>query len=160
MLFIQGVPIPDPDNYYMSNDTGSSNAPILPNPISAIIKPVVANLTDFVDGVIDVLYYGSINIGTPFQTLTVDIDTGSADLWFPVHCPSCIRDQFVPDESSSYVNKRRKFSVVYVSNSNHSRSRVLTAIIIGLRNRQRGASYGDSNTCWCHCSEPDLRRRQ
>ncbi|KAK0455067.1 aspartic peptidase domain-containing protein [Armillaria borealis] len=116
-LFIQGIPIPDPDNYYTSNDTNSSNAPILPNPISAIIKPVVANLTDFVDGVIDVLYYSSINIGTPFQTLTVDIDTGSADLWFPAHCPSCIRDQFVPDESSSYINKKRKFSVVYGSGS-------------------------------------------
>ncbi|KAK0241872.1 aspartic peptidase domain-containing protein [Armillaria nabsnona] len=115
MLFIQGVPIPDPDNYYTSNDTSSPESPVLPNPISAIIKPVVANLTDFVDGSIDVLYYGSINIGTPFQTLTVDIDTGSADLWFPVHCPSCIRDQFVPGESSSYVNKRRKFSVVYGS---------------------------------------------
>ncbi|KAK0225834.1 aspartic peptidase domain-containing protein [Armillaria fumosa] len=116
-LFIQGVPIPDPDNYYTSNDTSSPKSPILPTPISAIIKPVVANLTDFVEGAIDVLYYGSIDIGTPFQTLTVDIDTGSADLWVPVHCPSCVRDQFVPDRSSSYVNERRKFSVVYGSGS-------------------------------------------
>ncbi|KAK0461348.1 aspartic peptidase domain-containing protein, partial [Desarmillaria tabescens] len=91
--------------------------PVLPNPISTIIKPVAASLTDFIDGALDVLYYSSINIGTPFQTLTVDIDTGSADLWFPANCPSCFRDQFVPEKSSSYINKRRKFSVVYGSGS-------------------------------------------
>ncbi|KAK0212923.1 acid protease [Desarmillaria ectypa] len=117
-FFIKGVQIPDTYFFDASNDTGSAQSPVLPpNPISTIIKPVVASLTDFIDGTIDMLYYSSISIGTPFQTLTVDIDTGSADLWFPANCPFCIRDQFVPEKSSSYINKRRKFSVIYGSGS-------------------------------------------
>ena len=38
-------------------------------------------LTDWVSGSLDVLYYGPLSIGTSAQSLTVDFDTGSADLW-------------------------------------------------------------------------------
>ena len=38
-------------------------------------------LTDYVHANMDYLYYANLQIGTPPQALTVDIDTGSADLW-------------------------------------------------------------------------------
>ncbi|KAK0209326.1 aspartic peptidase, partial [Desarmillaria ectypa] len=66
---------------------------------------------------IDMLCYNPISIGTPFQTHTVEIDTGSAELWFPENCPFCIRDQFVTEKSCSYVDKIRKLWVVYGSES-------------------------------------------
>ncbi|KAL0956283.1 hypothetical protein HGRIS_002441 [Hohenbuehelia grisea] len=89
-----------------------------------LIPPVLVNsgtglmgLNDFIYGDLDLLYYGSINIGTPPQALTVDVDTGSADLWIPVQCRQCANKQFDPTRSSTYNNdnKQTKFSVTYGS---------------------------------------------
>lgn len=38
-------------------------------------------LIDDIVGSLDVEYYGPLKMGTQMQRLTVDIDTGSADLW-------------------------------------------------------------------------------
>ena len=38
-------------------------------------------LTDYMSGSMDVLYYGGISMGSSKQTMAVDFDTGSADLW-------------------------------------------------------------------------------
>jgi hypothetical protein len=72
-------------------------------------------LKDYVVGNLDLLYYGDVAIGTPSQKLTVDIDTGSADLWIPVNCSECSNKQFEDVKSSSRKNMDEGFSVVYVS---------------------------------------------
>ncbi|CCM05069.1 uncharacterized protein FIBRA_07275 [Fibroporia radiculosa] len=71
------------------------------------------SLTDDVAGGLDILYYGALAFGSQKQTLTVDIDTGSADLWVPVNCRSCAGDSFHAAQSSSYQNLGQTFSVQY-----------------------------------------------
>lgn len=71
-------------------------------------------LQDFAPGNVDLLYYGPVDIGTPAQGLTIDIDTGSADLWVPVNCTSCNGRSFDPAQSSTYTNTNQPFSITYV----------------------------------------------
>ncbi|KAA1471763.1 acid protease [Dentipellis sp. KUC8613] len=59
-------------------------------------------------------------MGTPAQTLTVDIDTGSADLWVPVNCKNCNGHQFDPSRSSTYRNNNQGFAVTYVSRPSYA----------------------------------------
>ncbi|KAJ7287595.1 aspartic peptidase domain-containing protein [Mycena rebaudengoi] len=72
-------------------------------------------LKDCVVGNLDLLYYGDVAIGTPSQKLTVDVDTGSADLWIPVNCSECSNKLFEDVKSSSRKNTDEDFSVVYGS---------------------------------------------
>lgn len=74
----------------------------------------VQPLDDFISGGLDIEYYGSVDIGTPKQSLTVQIDTGSADLWVPVNCRSCANKKFISKSSSTYKNTGQKFAVAYV----------------------------------------------
>ncbi|KAF9562791.1 acid protease [Agrocybe pediades] len=66
-------------------------------------------LTDVISGSLDLLYYGTLSVGTPPQDLTVDVDTGSADLWIPSDCSSCANKQFNKATSSSYFNNGTVF---------------------------------------------------
>jgi len=83
--------------------------PILVNPGKAKIA-----LNDLIINSYDILYYGTLTIGTPSQNLTVDIDTGSADLWVPADCSSCANQQFNKQASSTYSSNDTVFQVVYV----------------------------------------------
>jgi hypothetical protein len=71
-------------------------------------------MQDMVEGGLDILYYGPIQIGTPPQELTVDVDTGSADLWLPVNCATCSNKQFDEKASASFQDKGTKFEIAYV----------------------------------------------
>nr|XP_031860383.1 uncharacterized protein CI109_004273 [Kwoniella shandongensis]KAA5527455.1 hypothetical protein CI109_004273 [Kwoniella shandongensis] len=95
-------------------------------------------LTDYISGSLDVLYYGNINIGTPAQTLTVDFDTGSADLWLPVRCSNCNSKQFDASKSSTYTTKGNSFDVEYGSGQV---SGVLAQETVGLANTAINGQY-------------------
>lgn len=71
-------------------------------------------LTDYISGAMDVLYYGPLDFGSPPQSLTVDIDTGSADLWMPVDCQGCANDQFSSRRSSTYRGSTTRCAITYV----------------------------------------------
>ncbi|XP_026555456.1 cathepsin E-like [Pseudonaja textilis] len=62
-------------------------------------------------------YYGKVSIGTPPQTFSVILDTGSADFWIPSkYCmnEACLNhNQFEPFLSHSYQHGGRHFSLRY-----------------------------------------------
>jgi hypothetical protein len=86
----------------------------LPLPIQAPFH--IMPLNDYIDDVTDLLYYGPIEIGSNSQAFTVDVDTGSADLWVPGGCDDCLtQNQFRPGASSTFQRKRGRFEVTYAS---------------------------------------------
>jgi len=65
-------------------------------------------------------YYGSVSIGTPPQSFTVDFDTGSSDFWLPsVSCATCKSQTstYSSSASSTYMPNGSAFSIQYGSGS-------------------------------------------
>ncbi|KAF9813654.1 hypothetical protein IEO21_05486 [Rhodonia placenta] len=90
----------------VQNQNGSAS--VLPVP-----GLVQSPLTDYNSDGLDILYYGPLQFGSQGQSLTVDIDTGSADLWVPVNCRACGGNSFSAAQSTTYSNLGQKFSVFY-----------------------------------------------
>lgn len=88
--------------------------PIIGLPNSSYASFEIMPLRDDIEAGMDMSYYGPLRFGTPAQELTVSVDTGSADLWMPVTCPSCSNDQFDASSSSTYKNTGKRVSVTYV----------------------------------------------
>ncbi|KAJ7497233.1 aspartic peptidase domain-containing protein [Mycena latifolia] len=84
-------------------------------PPAVLINTHTMPLNDYISGSLDLMYFGPVNFGTPPQKLTVDIDTGSGDLWIPVNCPGCVNRQFEDTKSSTCKNSDESFSVFYGS---------------------------------------------
>jgi saccharopepsin len=62
------------------------------------------------------LYTGSISLGSPPQTLIVQFDTGSTDLWVPGALPaSCRKSSYNHSASSSYRSNGTSFAISYGS---------------------------------------------
>ncbi|CAL1706582.1 unnamed protein product [Somion occarium] len=70
-------------------------------------------MTDYNAAGYDMLYYGPLQFGTPGQALTVDVDTGSADLWVPSNCGTCTLPQYKTKSSSTYKSTGHKFTANY-----------------------------------------------
>ncbi|KAI0690105.1 aspartic peptidase domain-containing protein [Cytidiella melzeri] len=96
-----------------SENVNADASPIIGLPQTNYTDFHAMALKDDVQGGMDVSYYGPLQFGTPEQELTVSVDTGSADLWIPVNCPSCSNTQFAPAASSTFQNSKRKMSLVY-----------------------------------------------
>lgn len=90
----------------------SQNLPLMPNlGVGSSSLP----LADYHPSAFDVMYYGPLQFGTPAQRLTVEIDTGSAELWVASNCGACNDPQYEPLQSKTYTNLQDRFYVTYVS---------------------------------------------
>ncbi|KAG7098863.1 hypothetical protein E1B28_000766 [Marasmius oreades] len=89
-------------------------------------------LVDQIEEGLDLVYYGEVQIGTPTQTFSLDIDTGSADLWVPCDCARCQSRQYNPGKSSTYRQKDDAFDVVYGTGWVHGRTVIDRVSIAGV----------------------------
>jgi Eukaryotic aspartyl protease len=81
---------------------------------ASVAGTVKLPLQDDISGTLDLLYYGPSGFGTPSQVLTLDVDTGSADLWVPLDCGNCHGRQFSAGRSSTFHSSNQAFSIAYV----------------------------------------------
>ncbi|GAB1524705.1 hypothetical protein RhiTH_007859 [Rhizoctonia solani] len=62
----------------------------------------------------DVMYYASVEVGTPPQSYAVILDTGSSDMWLQsVACAPCTGKKIDPATSSTLQPSSSSFSIAY-----------------------------------------------
>lgn len=64
----------------------------------------------------NLLYYIDLNVGTPWQTLGVQFDTGSNILWLPTQ-QAAVKPYFNTLDSSTFTNTSSQGSVQYADGS-------------------------------------------
>jgi hypothetical protein len=109
--------------------------------------PSILELIDVVENDIDVMYEGTLSIGTPSQALSLDIDTGSADLWVAsTWCSTCTSSHFDGSESSTFRNSGTRFAVSYGSGDVYGTTATDTVTIAGatVQNQTFGVVYRES----------------
>ncbi|CAA7259283.1 unnamed protein product [Cyclocybe aegerita] len=122
-----------PSSESVSSSSVNTEPPSLPGPTVILTSDTAKmQLTDLIDGSIDLMYYGPLNIGTPPQELTVDVDTGSADLWVPADCMACSNRQFDKNASSTYSEQGTGFNVYYGTGNVYAESAKDVVSIQGL----------------------------
>ncbi|KAJ1679751.1 hypothetical protein EV182_001401 [Spiromyces aspiralis] len=96
------------------------------------IKAVVAKLP-LSDYSFDIEYYGQVGIGTPPQFFSLDLDTGSSDLWIPAQsCEVCgNHNRFDSLESSTYQNQTGTWNISYGDGSYASGNLMIDSVTIG-----------------------------
>ena len=100
-------------------------------------------LTDYISGAMDVLYYGPLDFGSPPQSMTVDIDTGSADLWVPAGCQGCANDQFSSRHSTTYRGSTTRCAITYVRPPPLLIPSAQSVFLADTRRRQRRIGFGE-----------------
>ncbi|KAJ3778733.1 aspartic peptidase domain-containing protein [Lentinula raphanica] len=129
------------------NDVAPGTADVMEQVVGPVDVPEVlltTGMTDVIVNEVDMLYYGDLSIGTPGQGLTFDIDTGSADLWVPSSwCSTCTKNHYDESQSSTYVDKGRRFAVSYGSGSVSGTTASDTVTIAGtsIHNQTFGVIY-------------------
>ncbi|EJT98207.1 aspartic protease [Dacryopinax primogenitus] len=116
----------------------ASKAAVLPNTLTVNRRASVSvPLVDYIQSGLDLEYYGTLNLGTPFQQVTVDFDTGSSDLWVPTLCVDSTTDVLKPafnsSKSSSYEQTIEPFQIAYGSGEVVGTIASDTAMLSGFR---------------------------
>lgn len=91
------------------------------------------------------LYLTDITIGTPAQTMKVDVDTGSSDLWVPGVGTNSKYDTYDHSKSSTYKKVKDGFKIGYGDGSSASGDWATETVNIGGYDIT-GLEFGDATT--------------
>ena len=158
-VFVSSSAESNPDiSSYSFPEEESSEDPIIPPIDVPSTKAATMPLRDYISGALDILYYGFMEFGTPPQRLSVDIDTGSADLWVPANCDTCQNKQMDTKKSSTYREGKRSFDVAYVGCSLHRDPNFCSRLhFVGRWGGFRHPRYGRCLCLRSHGLEPGIR---
>lgn len=116
------------------------------------------------------LWQGTISVGTPAQSYTVDFDTGSSDIFLPgLNCTQNCQGHktYNPPSSRTSVNRQKTFTLRYGDGSTVSGQQYTDVVAVGslpVSSRFLGALNATDNLLACrpldrHCVPPPHTQR-